>query len=76
MRNCRTHRALRSRFAGSDDVANCPEHGPRKPIGEDRMETLELQPPKLRVRVTIIEKFACESQPQCGVKSLSGPWGW
>jgi transposase len=58
-----------------DDVANCPEHGPRKPIGEDRMETLELQPPKLRVRVTIIEKFACESQPQCGVKEPQRPLG-
>ena len=39
------------------------------------MEPLELQPPKLRVRVTIIEKFACESQPQCGVKEPQRPMG-
>ena len=58
-----------------DDVANCPEHGPRKPIGDDRMETLEFERPKLQVRVTLIPKFACESQPQCGVKEPQRPTG-
>ncbi len=58
-----------------EEVANCPEHGPRKQIGEDRMETLEFQQPKLRVRVTIVPKFACEREPCCGVKEPERPLG-
>jgi len=58
-----------------EEVANCPEHGPRKQIGEDRTETLEFQRPKLRVRVTIIPKFACEKEPFCGVKEPERPLG-
>ncbi len=59
----------------SEEVANCPEHGPRKKIGEDRVETLEFQRPKLRVRVTVIAKFACEHEPCCGVKEPERPLG-
>jgi transposase len=58
-----------------EEVANCPEHGPRKQIGEDRMETLEFQRPKLRVRVTLVPKFACEHEPCCGVKEPERPLG-
>ena len=36
----------------SDDDKHCEEHGERKVIGYDRVETLELERPKLRVRVT------------------------
>jgi transposase len=58
-----------------EEVATCPEHGPRKQIGEDRIETLEFQRPKLRVRVTVMPKFACEHEPYCGVKEPERPLG-
>ena len=58
-----------------EDVSHCPEHGPRKQIGEDRLETLKLTPPKLWVEVRIIPKFACEGEPQCGVKEPERPTG-
>jgi len=51
-----------------EDVSHCPEHGPRKQIGEDRLETLKFIPPKLYVEVRVVPKFACEGEPQCGVK--------
>ncbi len=50
-----------------DDVKHCAEHGPRKLIGHDRVETLEFERPKLKVRVTLYPKFVCENQPACGV---------
>ncbi len=50
-----------------EDVKHCQEHGERKRIGHDRVETLEFERPKLRVRVTLIAKYVCEGQPQCGV---------
>lgn len=50
-----------------EDVKHCQEHGERKQIGHDRIETLEFERPKLRVRVTLIPKYVCEDQPQCGV---------
>jgi transposase len=56
-----------------DDVQHCPEHGPRKLIGYDRVETLEFMQPKLRVRVTLYAKYACEHEPQCGVASPERP---
>jgi transposase len=59
----------------SADVSHCPLHGPRKPIGEDRLETLKLTPPKLWVEVRIIPKFACAGEPQCGVKEPARPLG-
>ena len=58
-----------------DDVKTCPLHGPRKLIGYDLVETLELERPKLRVRVTKYPKFACEDEPQCGVASPERPTG-
>ena len=50
-----------------DDVKHCAEHGQRKLIGHDRVETLEFERPKLKVRVTLYPKFVCENQPACGV---------
>jgi transposase len=58
-----------------DEVTNCPQHGPRKLIGYDVTETLELERPKLRVRVTKYPKYACEDEPQCGVASPERPTG-
>jgi transposase len=58
-----------------DDLKTCPLHGPRKVIGYDLVETLELERPKLRVRVTKYPKFACEDEPQCGVASPERPTG-
>lgn len=54
----------------ADEIKNCPTHGERTLLPEsmwDRVESLESEPPQLKVRVTIYQKFACENQPQCGV---------
>jgi hypothetical protein len=58
-----------------EDVRLCATHGERKIIGHDRMETLEYERPKLRVRVTLIPKFACENEAECGVKEPTRPQG-
>ena len=57
------------------DVRFCPTHGERQVIGHDRMETLEYERPKLRVRVTLIPKFACAKGAECGVKEPVRPQG-
>jgi transposase len=57
------------------NVRFCAAHGERKLIGHDRMETLEFEPPQLRVRVTLIPKFACERAAACGVKEPARPPG-
>ena len=59
----------------SDEEKHCEEHGERKVIGYDRVETLELERPKLRVRVTKYPKFACENEPECGIASPERPTG-
>jgi transposase len=58
-----------------DELQHCPEHGQRKLIGYDRAEKLELEPPKLKVRVTLFPKYACEGEPECGVASPERPTG-
>jgi transposase len=58
-----------------DELQHCPEHGQRKLIGYDRAEKLEIEPPKLKVRVTLFPKYACEGQPGCGVTSPERPTG-
>jgi transposase len=58
-----------------EDVKNCPEHGPRQLIGYDTTETLEFEPPKLRVRVTKYPKYACPQDSMCGVASPERPIG-
>ena len=59
----------------SEDVKNCPEHGPRKLIGHDTTETLEFERPKFRVRVTKYPKYACPQGSHCGVASPERPTG-
>lgn len=61
--------------AVADDVRFCSTHGERQIIGHDRMETLEYGRPQLRVRVTMIPKFACENAAECGVKEPDRPQG-
>lgn len=61
-----------------DETRNCPTHGERTLLPEsmwDRTETLESEPPQLKVRVTVYQKFACDNQPQCGVGSPERPTG-
>jgi len=58
-----------------EEVKECPEHGPRKLIGYDEVETLEFERPVLRVRVTKYPKYVCESSPECGVGSPERPTG-
>jgi transposase len=53
--------------AAPDEVKQCAQHGERKLIGYDRVETLEFERPKLKVRVTLFPKYACEKEPGCGV---------
>ena len=56
-----------------DEVKHCPQHGERKLIGYDAVETLEFERPKLRVRVTKYPKYACEGQGECGIASPERP---
>jgi len=58
-----------------EEVTHCVTHGERKVIGYDRQETLEFVPPKLKVRVTLIPKYACPGAPECGVKEALRPEG-
>ena len=58
-----------------DEMKRCLEHGERKLIGYDRVETLEFERPKLRVRVTKYPKYVCEGSPECGVASPERPTG-
>lgn len=53
----------------------CPTHGAKKLIGHDRIETLEFERPKLKVRVTLISKYACEKSAECGVSEAVRPEG-
>jgi transposase len=58
-----------------EEVKHCPQHGERKLVGYDTTETLEFERPKLRVRVTKYPKYACESEPACGITSPERPTG-
>jgi len=51
----------------SDEIKHCAQHGERKLIGFDEVETLEFERPKLKVRVTLYPKYICASEPACGV---------
>ena len=50
-----------------ESVSHCPTHGERVVMGFDTTETLEFEPPKLKVRVTKYPKYACPNQPLCGI---------
>ena len=58
-----------------DEQKNCPEHGERAFIGYDQLETLEIIPISLRVRVTLIPKYACPKFPECGIVAPPRPQG-
>lgn len=58
-----------------EQVRYCPGHGERTLIGYDRVETLEFERPKLRVRVTKYPKYACPSDAACGIASPERPPG-
>jgi transposase len=52
-----------------EDAKQCAEHGPKQLIGYDTTETLEFERPKLKIRVTKYAKYACPSEPECGVSA-------
>ena len=58
-----------------DEVKHCEQHGERRFIGYDDIETLEFERPKLKVRVTRFAKFACPEEPACGVVEPPRPEG-
>jgi hypothetical protein len=51
----------------------CDAHGEKTLIGYDTTETLIYSPPKLEIKVTKWAKYACPSQPQCGVTQVERP---
>jgi transposase len=53
----------------------CSQHGERTLIGYDRVEKLEFERPKLRVRVTKYPKYACSGHADCGIASPERPAG-
>ena len=59
----------------AEDLQQCDQHGPRKLIGYDKVETLEFERPQLKVRVTKYPKYICEEAPECGVSSPERPVG-
>ena len=46
----------------------CETHGPRLRVGEDRVEVLEFDRPKLWVRVLVYPKYACAGHTECGLQ--------
>ncbi len=58
-----------------EQTKHCPEHGERTLIGYDRVETLEFERPRLRVRVTKYPKYACPGCADCGIASPERPTG-
>jgi transposase len=56
----------------SEAEKSCPTHGERTllpPSMWDRVETLEFERPKGKVRVTLYPKYACEGHAECGIAS-------
>ena len=56
-----------------DEMKNCPQHGERKIIGYDITETLMRDPPRLWVLRKKYPKYACPTDPSCGVASPDRP---
>ena len=59
----------------AEQTKHCPRHGERTLIGYDRVEKLEFERPKLRVRVTKYPKYTCSGHADCGVVSPERPTG-
>jgi transposase len=53
----------------------CPEHGPKRLLGYDTVETLMFERPKVWVQVRKYAKYVCPSQPVCGVAQAERPTG-
>ena len=61
-----------------EELKHCETHGERMLLPEsmwDTTETLEFEPPVLKVRVTKYPKYTCPNQPQCGISSPERPTG-
>lgn len=59
-----------------DEIKTCATHGERTLLPEemwDKTETLEFEPPVLKVRVTKYPKYACPGAPGCGITSPERP---
>lgn len=56
-----------------DEMKQCAEHGEREVIGYDITETLMRDPPRLWVLRKKYPKFACPTDPSCGVASPERP---
>lgn len=57
----------------TEQELRCLNHGEKMIIGYQSIETLEMEPPKLKVRVTKRPKLACRNHPECGVIQVSRP---
>lgn len=58
-----------------EQTKHCPQHGQRTLIGYDRVEQLEFERPRLRVRVTRYPKYVCSGHADCGIASPERPRG-
>ena len=56
-----------------EEMKNCPQHGPRQIIGYDVTETLMRDPPRLWVLRKKYPKYACPTDPSCGIASPERP---
>jgi len=56
-----------------EEMKNCPQHGERKIIDYDITETLMRDPPRLWVLRKKYPKYACPTDPSCGIASPERP---
>jgi transposase len=56
-----------------EELKNCAQHGARELIGYDVTETLMREPPRLWVLRRKYPKYACPTDPSCGVASPERP---
>lgn len=57
----------------SEELKNCPRHGARRIIDYDVTETLMRDPPRLWVLRKKYPKYACPTDPSCGISSPERP---
>lgn len=56
-----------------EEMKDCPQHGERKIIDYDVTETLMRDPPRLWVLRKKYPKYACPTDPSCGIASPERP---
>ena len=59
----------------SNDETRCPQHGEWKPLPKElwnKTETMEFEPPKVRVLTRLYPKYVC-SDSSCGIVSAERP---